>query len=61
MDVFWIKLFVLAVLAALFVLTVWLTPWFFNSNLKAAAKAGAPAEPATSEAVPPHRGESPRG
>jgi len=60
-DVFWIKLFVLAVLAALFGLTVWLTPWFFNSNPRAAAKAGAPAEPATSEAARPHRGESPRG
>lgn len=61
MDAFWIKLFVLAVLAALFGLTVWLTPWLFGSNRTAAAKAGAPAEPATSEAAWPHRGESPGG
>ena len=43
MDVFWIKLVVLAVLAALFGLTVWLTPLFFRSSRPGAPDADAPA------------------
>ena len=43
MDTFWIKLFVLLVLAALFVVTVWVTPRLFT---RANPKGGAPGEPA---------------
>jgi hypothetical protein len=33
-DTFWIKLIVLAILAGIFVVTIWLTPLFFASGRK---------------------------
>jgi predicted lipid-binding transport protein (Tim44 family) len=42
-DAFWIKLVVLAVLAALFGLTVWVTPRLFRSSRPGAPDADAPA------------------
>jgi hypothetical protein len=50
-DAFWIKLVVLALLAALFGLTVWITPWLFRSSRPAEAEAAAPAPGARARGV----------
>ncbi|HSE03729.1 MAG TPA: hypothetical protein VLK35_06190 [Methylomirabilota bacterium] len=55
MDAFWIKLFVLAVLAGLFALTVWLTPWLFRSSAAAGLDANAPAPRERPSAAPAPR------
>jgi hypothetical protein len=61
-ETFMIKLLVLAVLAVVFALTIWLSPWFFRSDAPAAPRAEAtgraPAGPPPAEA--PARSSRPR-